>query len=67
MLKSEDLGKHYRIMADIRDLNYDKYFSKGESNPSKQNEYNSSNTDILTKEELIKVLLKLDVVKSELK
>ncbi len=67
MLKSEDLGKHYRIMADSRDLNYDKYFSKGESNLSKQNEYNSSNTDILTKEELIKVLLKLDVVKSELK
>ena len=67
MLKSEDLGKHYRIMADSRDLNYDKYFSKGESNLSQQNEYNSSNTDILTKEELIKVLLKLDVVKSELK
>ena len=67
MLKSEDLGKHYRIMADSRDLNYDKYFSKGQSNSSKQNEYNSSNTDILTKEELIKVLLKLDVVKSELK
>lgn len=67
MLKSENLGKHYRIMADSRDLNYDKYFSEGESKLSLQNEYNSSNTDILTKEELIKVLLKLDVVKSELK
>tara|TARA_A100001015_G_scaffold207756_1_gene232407 strand:- start:3036 stop:4046 length:1011 start_codon:yes stop_codon:yes gene_type:complete len=67
MLKSENLGKHFRIMADSRDLNYDKYFSEGESKLSLQNEYNSSNTDILTKEELIKVLLKLDVVKSELK
>ena len=67
MLKSENLGKHYRIMADSRDLNYDKYFSKGESNLSQQKEYNSSNTDILNKEELIKVLLKLDIVKSELK
>ena len=39
MAKSEDLGDYYRISADNRDLNYDKYFSKGDN--SIKEEYNS--------------------------
>jgi len=67
MLKSEDLGDHFRIKADSRDLNYDKYFSEGDSNIGKQLEYNSNNTEILNKEKLIEILLKLPMVNSELK
>jgi UDP-N-acetylglucosamine 4,6-dehydratase/5-epimerase len=67
MLKSENLGDHFRIKADSRDLNYDKYFSKGGSKVDEQQEYNSSNTELLNKEKLIKNLLKLPEVISELK
>ena len=67
MLKSENLGDHFRIKADSRDLNYDKYFSKGGSKVDEQQEYNSSNTELLNKEKLIKILLKLPEVISELK
>ena len=67
MLKSENLGDHFRIKADSRDLNYDKYFSKGGSKVDEQKEYNSSNTELLNKEKLIKNLLKLPEVISELK
>ena len=67
MLKSENLGDHFRIKADSRDLNYDKYFSKGGSKVNEQLEYNSFNTELLNKEKLIKILLKLPEVISELK
>jgi UDP-N-acetylglucosamine 4,6-dehydratase/5-epimerase len=67
MLKSENLGDHFRIKVDSRDLNYDKYFSKGGSKVNEQQEYNSSNTELLNKEKLIKILLKLPEVISELK
>ncbi len=67
MLKSENLGDHFRIKADSRDLNYDKYFSKGGSKVNEQKEYNSFNTELLNKEKLIKILLKLPEVISELK
>ena len=67
LLKSENLGDHFRIKADSRDLNYDKYFSKGGSKVNEQKEYNSFNTELLNKEKLIKILLKLPEVISELK
>ncbi|MEL0008700.1 MAG: polysaccharide biosynthesis protein [Flammeovirgaceae bacterium] len=67
MLKSEILKDHFRIQADSRDLNYDKYFSEGDSNLDEHLEYNSGNTEILSKERLIQILLKLPLVKSELK
>ena len=66
MMKADDLGNYYRIKADARDLNYDKYFSKGETTKKDLEEYNSNNTSILNKDELIKVLLNLPEVKSEL-
>ena len=67
MLKSEDLGDHFRIQADSRDLNYDKYFFEGASNNQDQLEYNSGNTEILNKDKLIEILLKLPLVNSQLK
>jgi len=52
---SEDLGNYFRIPADNRDLNYDKYFSKGVKAP-KSGEFNSFNTRRLEKQELINLL-----------
>ena len=52
---SEDLGNYFRIPADNRDLNYDKYFSKGVKAP-KSEEFNSFNTVRLEKQELINLL-----------
>ena len=52
---AEDLGDYFRIPADNRDLNYDKYFSKGVKAP-KSEEFNSFNTVRLEKQELINLL-----------
>ena len=54
-LVSEDLGDYFRIPADNRDLNYDKYFSKGMA-PSEVDEFNSYNTNRLNENQLIKLL-----------
>ena len=54
-LVSEDLGSYFRIPADNRDLNYEKYFSKGMPS-SKLEEFNSYNTVRLKEQELIELL-----------
>ena len=54
-LISEDLGSYFRIPADNRDLNYEKYFSQGMSS-SQLEEFNSYNTVRLKEEELIELL-----------
>ncbi len=66
MSKSKDLGEHYQILPDDRDLNYDKYFSEGYSDSSNQ-EYNSNNTKLLSIEEMKKLLLNLPEIKEDLK
>ncbi len=67
MVKALDLGNYYRIPADTRDLNYDKYFSEGIENVSVIEDYHSHNTYRLSKEELKKILLGLDFIQKELK
>lgn len=67
MARAEDLGDYYRIPADTRDLNYNLYFTEGEEKVSKQQDYNSHNTRRLDVDELIKLLLKVDLVQEELK
>jgi len=65
MSKAEDLGKFYRVPADLRDLNYTKYLK--EDGPRLQDdEYNSDNTKRLNVEELKDLLLTLDYVREEL-
>lgn len=64
---AEDMGGFYRVPADQRDLNYDKYFVDGDSRLSTLEEYHSSNTKILTIEEIKEKLLELDYVQSTLK
>ena len=53
---SEDLGEYYRVSADNRDLNYNKYFSEGIDSKSVLEEYNSFNTNRLSIQELKELL-----------
>ena len=67
MAIAEDLGDYYRIPADNRDLNYDKYIRYGKSMASNLNDYNSHNTRRLTYDELKNMLLGLDYIQKELR
>lgn len=62
-----DLGNYFKISADQRDLNYDKYFSEGITNVFKYEEYTSHSTKQLTIEEIKEKLLQLDYVREQLK
>ncbi|MFS0725662.1 polysaccharide biosynthesis protein [Paenibacillus sp. 1P07SE] len=64
---AEDMGGFYRVPADKRDLNYDKYFIEGDMNLSREEEYNSHNTQRLNVEQIKDRLLMLDYVQNELK
>lgn len=59
MLRAEDLPGFFRIPADNRDLNYDNYFCKGNTEFDKIEQYTSHNTHRLTVEEMKQLLLKL--------
>ena len=67
MAKAVDMGEYYRIPADNRDLNYDKYFVEGEQEISVIDDYHSHNTAQLDVEGMKKRLLKLDIIQSDLK
>ena len=57
MIRAVDEGNFFRIISDDRDLNYDKYFSKGNKlSEEKFMEYNSSNTELLSIKQIISVL-----------
>ena len=61
MVRAEDMGDYFRIPADNRDLNYDNYFKKGNTELSAVTEYDSHNTERLDTEGMKKLLLKLDL------
>ena len=61
-----DMGNFYRVPADKRDLNYDKYFVDGNQSLSYEDEYNSHNTQRLSIEQIKKKLLQLDYVREQL-
>ncbi len=67
IVKAVDMGHFYRIPADGRDLNYDKYFTHGNTKIEKCEEYTSFNTQRLDKDGVIELLLKLDYIQEELK
>ncbi|WP_391203005.1 polysaccharide biosynthesis protein [Psychrobacillus sp. L4] len=64
---AEDLEGFYRVPADNRDLNYDKYFEDGDKKLSSDEEYNSHNTYRLTIEQIKDKLLLLPYIQNELK
>ena len=61
-----DLGNFYRVPCDKRGLNYDKYFIHGNPERNTLSEFDSSNTELLTVEEVKAKLLTLDYIKEEL-
>lgn len=66
-LRSEDMGNYFRVAADSRDLNYDKFFIKGQVKTMAEEAYTSHNTTRLDVEGTIDKLLTTDYVKEELK
>jgi len=65
-IKAEDMGNYFRVPADKRDLNYDKYFVEGDQKLSTDKEYNSDNTERLTVEQIKQKLLSVEYVRREL-
>jgi len=65
MLKAEDMGEFYRVPADNRDLNYAQYFSEGEKDISKIEDYHSHNTKQEDVEGMKVLLSKLPLIRKE--
>jgi UDP-N-acetylglucosamine 4,6-dehydratase len=66
MVKAVDMGDYYRIPADNRDLNYEQYFSEGDTDVSNVEDYHSHNTRRLDVEETKQLLLKLPMIRKDL-
>ena len=66
-LRSEDMGNYFRVAADNRDLNYDKYFVKGKVETQAEESYTSHNTKLLDVDGVVKKILTTDYVQEELK
>jgi UDP-N-acetylglucosamine 4,6-dehydratase/5-epimerase len=63
MARAEDLGGYYRIPADSRDLNYDKFFIEGQAEIAEIDDYTSHNTRRLDVESVKRVLMQLEIVR----
>lgn len=61
-----DMGDFYRVPADKRDLNYDKYFKDGNLERNKLSEFNSNNTELLNVEQVKEKMLELSYIREEL-
>ena len=66
MARADNLGEYYRIPADARDLNYDKYFIEGEKSVTVAEDYTSQNTIRLSIPEVKATLMKLDLMREAL-
>jgi UDP-glucose 4-epimerase len=66
MVKAEDLGGYFRIPADNRDLNYNRYFNDGDECLTQAEEYHSHNTEQLDIEGTKELLLRLDFIREDL-
>lgn len=67
MVKAVDMGEYYRIPADTRDLNYNKFVEDGEEVVTQAHEYHSHNTHRLDEKELKQMLLELREIQDDLK
>ncbi|MGE5314210.1 MAG: polysaccharide biosynthesis protein [Acidobacteriota bacterium] len=65
--KAEDEGSYFRVRADNRDLNYNAFFSEGQTEIAEMEDFNSNNARILNVDEMAELLLSLDYIRSELK
>ena len=66
MLRSEDCGNYFRIPCDSRDLNYDKYFTEGNDEISRTEDYHSHNTRRLDVEGMKEQLMRLRFIQEDL-
>ncbi|WP_346893292.1 polysaccharide biosynthesis protein [Clostridium sp. UBA871] len=64
--KAVDMENFYRVPADNRDLNYEKYLEEGSTKITLTDEYNSNNTRILSVDDIKRKLLQLDYIQNEL-
>ncbi|MEI8191129.1 MAG: polysaccharide biosynthesis protein, partial [candidate division NC10 bacterium] len=67
LLAAEDLGDYFRVRMDTRDLNYNKYFSEGETSQKALEDYTSDNTHRLDKEGVMQLLRQLSEMQAVLK
>jgi UDP-N-acetylglucosamine 4,6-dehydratase len=67
MVKAEDMGRYYRIPADNRDLNYDKYILEGQPEANALDDYTSHSTERLTVHQIKNLMLTLSYMQEELK
>lgn len=65
-LRAEDMGDYYRVVADSRDLNYDKFVVDGQVCTEAEESYTSHNTRLLNVEETVRKILETDYVKNAL-
>ena len=61
-----DMGNFYRVPADKRSLNYDKYFNEGDATRNTLTEFDSNNTQLMTVEQVKEKLLTLSYIQEEL-
>jgi UDP-glucose 4-epimerase len=61
-----DMGDFYRVPADNRELNYDKYFTEGDKERTELSEFNSNNTKLLNVEEVKAKLLAIEYIRDEI-
>ena len=66
MVRAIDMGEYYRIPCDTRDLNYEKYFTKGNKEVSKIEDYHSHNTRRLNVKEMKELLMKLRFIREDM-
>ena len=66
MVRAIDMGDYFRIPCDTRDLNYDKFFTKGNEDVAKIEDYHSHNTKRLDVAEMKSLLLKLRFIQEDL-
>ena len=66
MQKAENMGAFYRVPADNRNLNYNQYFSEGETEVAKIEDYHSHNTEQLGVEGMKKLLIQLPLIRKEI-
>ena len=64
--RSVDMGNFFRVPADNRDLNYDKYFIEGNTQRQEEESFNSDNTELLDVEGVKERLLKLSYIRDEM-
>lgn len=65
-VRSEDMSQYFRVSADNRDLNYDKFYVEGQVQTQEEESYTSDNTTILDVDGTVNKLLTTDYVKEEL-